>query len=150
VDVRLGHGAIKANLATPLDILITSIAQQPLVDGCERLRLNALDVPLQSGPWQHLVGNAQAAKSAIAARISQMKGQLLVAVSVHLLDDQRAKYLFGSHSLSTAVDLLEVADQIGEDQIGDLGIGVENVADHLQFCGVLVVDYGVDKRQLVV
>jgi hypothetical protein len=79
-----------------------------------------------------------------------MEGEFLVAEPVHLLDDQGTKHLFGGQAVPPGVHLLDVANQISINEVDNDGIGVKDVADNLEFCGVFVVDKRVDNRQLVV
>jgi len=148
VDVRFDHRAIDPDLATVLDPQLLGRGHHEPIDEFQRLGLNPLEVLLQSRFAGGLLVDAEPAKRAIAARVGQMEGQLLVAEAVHLLQDHKAQDLVAGQAGTTRRDIRIVHYQIVVDQCAGLRHLVQKVADAAEFSCVFMVDKGIDNRQL--
>jgi hypothetical protein len=79
-----------------------------------------------------------------------MKGEFLITEAVHLFDLKDPEDLLGCQVPSaTGRGILEAADQILMNQLGDTGKRAEDLVDLAQFGGVLVLHCGLDNRGLV-
>jgi len=148
MDVRLHAGAVHPDLATVLDSRAVGVSNQGLVDRLECLWPEPLDVALEGGPGRRLVVDAEPAKGLVAARVCQVEGEFLVAEAVHLLDDYCPDYLLGRHAISTGIGPATLQGQIGEHELGDGRLLVQDLAHDHQLEAVNVVDMEVDNRDL--
>ena len=78
-----------------------------------------------------------------------MKGEVVVAESVHLFDDQRFEDLLGAHHPVTArLRVVQPPHEVREDEVRDFRVRVDDMLDGGQLPGVLVIDRRKDYGKL--
>jgi hypothetical protein len=99
VDVRFDYHAIGPNPLTLLDAELLCLLDQQPGYRFPGFRLHALDVLLQRRLRRGLLLEADATERSIRARVSQAKGQPLVARARVLLEHPSPQHLLGGHAI---------------------------------------------------
>jgi hypothetical protein len=141
VDVGLGDGGIDAHLAAVLDALAFGMADDDAVDLFPSLRGDPLDVVGERRLPGNLKGVREAAEAHIAAGVSEVEGELLVAEAVRLLDDGSAQHLLGREA-GTSRTPGPVSLQVFPDQLRDARICHKDPVDGFQLPRVFVRQSG--------
>ncbi len=77
-----------------------------------------------------------------------MEGQLIVAESVHLFDEQGPENLVPGHAWSTCLGIGKTSEKVLLYEFFDARIVFEDAVDHCQFFGVIVLNPGAVQREL--
>jgi len=101
MDVRFDHHAIGPNLVTFLDAEMLRLLDQQPRNRLPGFRLDSLDVFLQRRLRRRILVEADTAERAIRVRVSQAKGQPLVARAGVLLEHPSPQHLLGGHAIAS-------------------------------------------------
>ena len=89
------------------------------VDRLKRLGSYSLDGALERRSGGNLITDTKTTKGTVRPGILQMKGEILVTETIHLLDVHSLEDLFGAHhSLTAGFWIVEATDKIGVHQFG--------------------------------
>ena len=110
-----------------------------------RLSAHLFYIALKGGVGRHVVGDSESAKGAIRFGVLYVKGQPVVAESVHLFDDQRFEDLLGGHhSLAARLGIVETFYEIRVYELCDLRMRVDYALNCCQLQRVLMFDRRLD------
>lgn len=148
MDVALHDRAVHANLPAFFDLLLACVNHQDPVDLLPGRGRDPFGV-LRNGRFlEALVGNADAAEGAQRDGVGDVKGQQLVAVIKHPLDDRRAQHLLGTHPIGAGVRQLSIPAEVLMNQLGYGSFAIQYAADGLQLPGLGMIRGEVHQRQL--
>ena len=148
MNIGLDHRAVDPNLASLVDLFRLGPIQQHAIDSLPCGRADPGNVVLKGGVLEGSVGKANAHEAADRFGIRDMKGQIPISVTIHLLDQSSSQYLLGGHTVGPAFLPFLVLAKVLVNQIEYGIIPVKYVTDGLQLHGFRMINNWRRQRQL--
>ena len=150
-DVRLDDRGVGAHPTPILDLARACVQDDRLVHGLPCFGPKRADVRLQRRLHRRLRRWRQPAESSKLVRVAEMERKLRVAEAEHLLDQRRAKDLFGAHAFAPLLRVgLSLSEQVLANPLQDVEVRVESLAHHRELLGPRMGALGCQRKLRVV